>query len=73
MFLILFLYFMMPASYVHAITIFHMQFFLVFLLKLCITLSIFFHLNKMQLYRNCDASKNSKLLGAIEMKGIEKN
>lgn len=27
----------------------------------------------MQLYRNCDASKNSKLLGAIEMKGIEKN
>lgn len=27
---------------------------------------------KIQLYRNCDALKNSKLFGAIEMKGIEK-
>lgn len=41
-------------------------FFLVFLLKVCITL------NKMQLYRNCDALKNSRFLGAIETKGIEK-
>lgn len=76
------------ANVSHFISVFHVHvasqpcackysfpdnFFLFFLLKVCITLSNFLkNLNKMQLYRNFDGSQNSKLLVVIEMKDIEK-
>lgn len=59
----------------HASTTFQVQFFPFFFKNACITLSGFFSLNKikMQPYWNCNALKNNKLLGTLEMKGMEEN